>query len=460
MSQAKPADFDSATAMVAATARFLEGKDFPVLGRPHGDLLRPFLVGLNHLPRGVRRFLYRAGSGREGLDPAVVASADAEDLSRQIVARYPQRSYPAVMVGSVTGSAVHLAASLGAPVLPQTLLLPVARGGVDLDDPRGDVAAVRDTAEAFLAGNPDTAIHHMADPNNDRLTLARFSYFRVKRLSLGPTLETFLRTRLAPGGTIYVLDSAHKWPTARIADRYYFQFGGVGGLTPDEYVNGGPRVERFLAEQGAQRRRWDPPPPDADRPEAEWGFDPALGADVDDFARRHGFRVVRVRFDMADDLSPAVAELFRWWYGQLGWPTDRLFVESFVLMDPWWTLRAGAVPYWCTFNGGPGMSRLCRYLDQVDKYRVIEATLVSNGTRTVGVAGPDQWNDVFGRATSVGRLAGVDAGRFPTDLAVFARYRDTLRRGGPRRPVPAPLTPEAVEGFFAGADAELGVTLA
>ena len=449
--EARPADFDSATVMAAATAHFLAGRGFPILGRPHGDLLRPALVGLNHLPERARRWLYRAGSGREGIPAETLARADSDELARSITRRYPRRRYPGVLVGSTPGGAAHLAAALGMPLLPQTLLLPLRHRGIDIDDPSADVDQARPVAEALLASNPDLIVHHMSDPTNDRLTLARFSYFRVKRTALGKAYEQFLAEQVAPGGTVYVLDCSHRWPTAQISDRYFFQFGGVGGLSPDEYLHGGSQVAEFLAAQGSARRAWSAPVPDSEQPEAEWGFQPALDDDVERVAGRLGLRVVRIRFDQADDLSPFVAELHRWWYRRLGRPADRLFVESFVLVDPHWTLRAAAIPYWVTFNSRQGVARLAQYLEGVDPYEVIEATLISNGTWTPGLAGPEDWRDVLGRARIEGRLAGVDAARFPTDLAVFARYRDSLRRAEPRWPVPAPLSPEALAEFAAEA---------
>ena len=444
-----PADFDSATAMVAATARFLEGRDFPVLGKAYGNLLRPLLVGINQLPAGARRWLYRVGSGREGLPAEVLGRLDEDRLAEQVVARYRRRRYPGALVGSTPGSAVHLAAALGMPLLPQTLLLPLAHRHVEVDDPRADIAAARPVAEAIVARNPHLVVHHMADPTNDRMTLARFSYFRLKRTVLGPAYERFLAECVAPGGTLYLVESAHRWPTTELGERYVFQFGGVGGLTSEEYLHGGDRVARFLAREGSARSRWDAPEPTGTSPEAEWGFQPELAEDVARFARQRGLRLVRVRFDHADDLSPFVAELYRWWYRRLGRPATRLFVESFVLIDPYWVLRAGAVPYWATFNAEPGLERLCAYLDGADPYELIEATLVSNGTSTPGVAGPDEWATVLAKAPR-GRLAGVDPARFPSDLAVFARYRDTLRATRPLLPLPPSLAPGDVEAFAAG----------
>ena len=65
-------------------------------------------------------------------------------------------------------------------------------------------------------------------------------------------------------------------------------------MSPEEYLYGGPRVARWFAEQGLQApalgracARWQ-------SPEAEWGFDETLRADVEGFARDHGHRVDRV----------------------------------------------------------------------------------------------------------------------------------------------------------------------
>jgi len=48
---------------------------------------------------------------------------------------YPRRTYPAAVVGSSNGAAVHLWGALGIPWLPQTFLVPVARSGVHPDEP-------------------------------------------------------------------------------------------------------------------------------------------------------------------------------------------------------------------------------------------------------------------------------------------------------------------------------------
>jgi hypothetical protein len=198
----------------------------------------------------------------------------------------------------------------------------------------------------------------MHDPNQDRLMVQRMTYFRVKHLRLPEAYAQFLEETLEPGGTLFLVECGLRWPTTRVGERHLFQFGALGGATPAEYLHGGPRVEAYLRRYDSPRRRWDPPEPDGEHPEAEWGFEPALRADVEALARRRGWRLRRIVFDQPEDLSPLVADLHRWWYRRLGRPDGRLLVESFVLLDPYWALRTGAVPFWMVFNVEPSAAGL------------------------------------------------------------------------------------------------------
>ena len=102
--------------------------------------------------------------------------------------------------------------------------------------------------------------------------IQRMAYFRFKQLRLGTAYEQFLVQTLQPGGTIFIVECGLKWPTTRFGQRHIFQFGALGGATPDEYHHGGERVEDYLRRYHARRTAWEAPAPDCDRPEAEWGF--------------------------------------------------------------------------------------------------------------------------------------------------------------------------------------------
>jgi hypothetical protein len=323
---------------------------------------------------------------------------------------------------------------------------------VHADEPRRDLEWARGRAEALLSANPELQLHHMHDPSQDRLTIQRMTYFRVKRLWLGETFERFLEETLEPGATIFLLECRRTWPTTKVDDRYIFQTGALGGAEPEEFFQGGDRVADFLRRHGSHRRRWDPPAPDADRPEAEWGFEPALRDDVERFARQRGYRVRRVIFDEPEHLSPLVADLYRWWYRRRGMLANRLLAESFILMEPWWTLRTGSVPFWMKFNVAPSADCIERYLDTAEPYDQVYLMLFSHGTESIGLAPTERWRSILRRGRESGGFIGVDEAKFPRDFASFVRYHTDLKEKIPARyPMPGSLALRALDEFLAQA---------
>ena len=150
-SQRVIADFDSASAMVRATGRFLRGKDFPQLGMLPSTLM-PLMelvaAALNALPKRGRELFYIYSSGSEAIQPERLDTLHAEDISRWVVDQYPRRTYPAAMIGSSNGAAVHLCAALGIPWLPQTVLIPVKHPGIPADEPKRDMEWGREPGTA------------------------------------------------------------------------------------------------------------------------------------------------------------------------------------------------------------------------------------------------------------------------------------------------------------------------
>ena len=422
--------------MLQALARFLHGKDFPALGMGAAATAVPLV---NLLPRGARESVYRWSGWNEALPARRLRRVRSEAITQWAASQYPKRRYPAVAVGSSNGAAVHLWAALGIPWLPQTFLIPVRHPGLDIDDPQAGLRWARGPARDLLAANPDLELHHMHDPVQDRLMLARMTYFRVKLLRLGEAYEPFLAERLDPGGTIFLVDCGRRWPTTLAQDRHVFQVGAMGGVEPDEVL-----------------RRWPAPEPDGDRPEAEWGFASTVEEDVARVANDRGFRVRRLAFVEPEHLSPLVAELYRWWYRQRRIESRRLLVESFILLEPYWALRTGSVPFWTKFAVEPDAAWLERYLDEVGAYDEIRVMLFSHGVDSLGLAPIERWRGIIDRAGR-GGFVGVDEERFPRDFATFVRYHDELERLRPRYPLPGPLHLTELDRFLDEQGSRFGV---
>ena len=446
------ADFDSATGMLRALAASLRGEGLPLLGamRPsRAPLMKVVASTVNHLPKPLQEQVYIWSGWMEAVSSRKLAAVSGEAVAAWMADLYPRRQYPAVTVGSSNGAAVHLWAALGIPWLPQTFLVPVARSGVPPDEPYEEMRWAEPHAELILQRNPELELHHMQDPVQDRLMVQRMSYFRLKRRTLGAAYERFLREGLAPGGTIVVVECGLRWPTTRRGDRHVFQFGALGGATVDEMMYGGDRVETYLRRHGSHKRRWEPPAADGTSPEAEWGFASSLREDVEAFARRHRYRVQRIVFEQPEDMSPMVADLYRWWYQRLGVPDNRLVVDSFILMEPYWTTRTRSVPFWMVFNTEGSFQALDRYLGQVLPFDELLITLFSHGVDSIGLVPISKWRSLFPRARKRGDFIGVDEAAFPRDFGVFVRYHfDFRHKIATRHPSPPALTLNELNEFL------------
>lgn len=434
--------FDSSTVLLRALAAALRGQRFMELGLP------PAVSSLGRaadrlLPAALRHRLYALGGQFEAVPAQRLHALRAEDVSRWVASLYPARRYPAVLIGSSNGAAVHLAAALGIPWLPQTFLSLVESGGIDPDDAEALADAGARAAPALLDHNPDLQLHHMQDPVQDRLMSRRALYFRFKRRRLGAAYECFLCERLQPGGVILLLDCGLRWPVRRIGARHVFQFGGVGATDPWEYIRGGPRVAAFLARHGSRRRAFHAPEPDAEAPEAEWGFAPELARDVERFAAARGLFVRRIAIPTPEALSAPVADLHRRWYARHGEPerARHLLVESFFLVDPWWAMCHRYVPFWTVFNTECSAEALERYLDATPAFEEIRLSLFSHGTASIGLADVARFSELLARATGDASFVGARPSRYPSDFGAPMRFHRALERiahGG--RPPPPALT--------------------
>ena len=276
----------------------------------------------------------------------------------------------------------------------------------------------------------------------------RMSYFRFNKLALGETYRRFLDECLEPGGTIVIVDCRLSWPVTDCGNRHLFQFGALGGATAEEMHQGGPRVADYLRRYGSLRTRWEPPRPDGWAPEAEWGFASPLGHDVAAYAAERVCAVRRLVFDEPESMSPLVADLHRWWNERRGLSSTRLLVDSFILMEPYWCLGTGSIPFWMVFNTEGSYAALKSYLS-TRVFEEIYATLFSHGVESIGLPSIADWRDLIEHATVRNKFIGVDPTAFPRDFAVYARYHDDLLRTVRHRyPLPPPLTLGQLDQFL------------
>ncbi|WP_219420403.1 hypothetical protein [Pseudonocardia nigra] len=254
-------DFDSGVNVARTLGRFLRGKDNRGLSVGPGSRRLADLA--SSLPMRARRATFPVMGVAQGIPLDQAHRISADDISEWVAGQYARGPYPVVVVGSPSGAVVHLAAALRAPYLPQTTLVAVRDLQTHPDDPVGAMEALAPTTRLVARRNPEVAVYHMHDPAQDRPMLEGMAYLRLKRRTLGRTLERFLAERLAPGGTILVVESTCTWRSRAVGERAYFQFGCFGGVSEEEYHDSGARIADYLAREGSPWRRWEPPEPDA-----------------------------------------------------------------------------------------------------------------------------------------------------------------------------------------------------
>jgi hypothetical protein len=413
------ASFDSATVLHAALAAALRGERFANLGSGPVAALSVRVAG--RLPWRLLRGIYTRVGASEGIDPARLGDVDLAALAARLADAYPQRPYPAVLVGSSNGALAHLAAALQIPWLPGTVLVPVARRG----DPQRPVDALRfgeRVAPPLLARNPDVVLHHMHDQVQDELMVARMTYFRAKWRELPPAYARFLGARLAPGAPVVLVEDRSTWPVVTVAERHVFQVGAQGGLDPEAYL-GRPHTPRA----------------DAEAAEAEWGAEAGLGSCVAAWCAANGHPLLRLSYQGPQAPAHAVAAVLRRWYTRRGEAADRLLVPSFVLTDPWTAIATGTVPFWTFFSVQTAVRALEAHLEASDPYRGVDVLLFQHGVDSPGIATPGEWLDVVRRHGARGRLLALDARRFPHDIATLGRYGAALASLPPARHPWSPL---------------------
>lgn len=439
-------NLDSATFGLKAITQFLQEKELSA-GGPFPEVSGAFLNGISHLPHHLTDKVSTLSGWLNASSPSALESVREEIMSEWVVKQYPKRRYPAMMIGSSNGAAVHLCSALGIPWLPQTLLVCI-RHSVDLDRPIEETIWSKEPIQTLLKNNPHLWAYQMHDPNQDRLKVGQVSYFRLKRSALGEAYKKFILETLEPGGTLFLLECCYSWLATRVGDRHVFQFGGMGTLEPSEYFRETPEITDFLHQQHSRHQTWHPPEPDGWYPESEWGFEPALREDVERFAHEHGLRVRRIVFQAPQDLSALVADLYRWWYDTLGRTNNRLFVESFTYLHPYLAFKKGLIPYWSVFNDQTSLQRVKAFLEETKPYDEIYVNLFSNGLYSLGIAPIEEWRSLFQLARQHGEFVGVNEETYPGDLASFVRHYTALKKLEGNYPMPESLTLQQLDTFL------------
>jgi len=418
----RPEPFDSATRTVREVARALSGRGRGILeAYPPGSSLFLRLIGL--LPEDLRIRAIEWGISRSlGRSPQ---GLQEDSLPRWCVAQYPQRKYPAIVVGSPNGAVAHLAALLGAPFLTSSFLLSF-RHHIEPDDLQGYYRFGKGIAERFLEDDDFEAINHY-DPLHDRSLVRYADLLRLRLVRLPGVYHDFIIDNLAPGGRLILVNCSYPWPQYRLSERSFLQVGGLGGVEPEGFL-----------------KRWSLKLPLEERPESEWGCPLGLAADVRQFARERRIELVELEFDHPQRYSLLAYRA----YLAAGAAKEELMLDCFSYISPYTNVTTGIPALWLPFNDR-GSFKFARHFLENKRFKRIYLALVPSFARSGDTVPLAQWRELLQGQGRV-ELLGIGPRSYPADpLAPFAYSTELLRlrrRYPPGRRLQ--LEPGALETLF------------
>jgi hypothetical protein len=393
---------------------------------------------LGVLPRQVAGWLVPQSQRSSGLDPKVVTSIKAETLINNRLADYRnlKQTFPGVVVGVAQGGATaHLARLIGGPFLPQAFVLTL-KGGSPFGEAEPYYQLSGDLARKITDRNPEfISIQHF-DPVHDGWLTRQVNHLRLKLTELPEPYRDFIRTRVAPGGDVVYLDGGASWLRQKVGERNYFQAGGWGAIPAEEFYYGSQRLEAYAAREKLKASAWRLPEFEVQRgPESEWGSEAGLGASLQAFCQREGYRFIHLRFDDPNQFSLLAFLAYRQFLEMQDIQPSGAIVEMFSQFDASAVHQAGLLPIWLIFNTSDSLSFLKTMLTYVPNEMPLYFSALSTFSMTPDMV---QWQDwmtaLHGRSWI---NAGARGSHYPADTAALLDWRKPLLQLCRQKPVQA-----------------------
>ena len=400
--------FDSGTRVVREVAEALTGRGRSILEcYPPGSEL--FLWFLSLLPENLRIAGIEWGiSLSVGNSPQRLESFDLGSLYKWCIRQYPARDhgYQAIMVGSPNGGIAHLAALLRTPFLTTSFELSFRHPPIKPDEIEKYYKSGRGLAETLLGKSEGIEVINHYDPLHDRALVKYVNRLRIKLLELPQIYQDFMLENLAPQGKIILTDCSFPWPQYLVTERSFLQVGGLGGLSPEEYL-----------------KRWPLELPLEERRESEWGCPEEFTSSVKDFADHRGIEVLEIGFDHPQKYSPLAYHAY---LKSKGSRREEVLFDCFNHQNPRTNLQTGIPALWLPFNTEDSLTFAQGFLKGRD-FKQIYLTLLPSFSQSPDTVALEHWVKTLSQHGEL-ELLGINPRAFPADTLAPFRFAAQMKR--------------------------------
>ncbi len=307
--------------------------------------------------------------------PEEALNLDLNEQCRKITGLYEElvkdRKVDAILFGAPNGGIANLAIAMGIPYLPSQFRVPtiIESSPKSRDDIEPYAKVVKLLGKHWTLKNPWSSVCCLVDPVHDRMDLGIYAHVRSKFVKLPPVYKEFIQKHLKPGGTLIFANVTHSWIKHRLGDQIYLQVGGLGEITPKEYLKGSERLNQFLAMQGTDHQGgWGLPNSElVRRPESEWGVEPELKDAVLQYCRQRGYDLLYLEHSHPAGFNLLATHALHLKHTADGGKCGGYSINIFWALCPALTLRARLLSCWSTFTDKASLKILEPQLRQLTK---------------------------------------------------------------------------------------------
>ncbi len=375
------------------------------------------------------------------IDPSWADQISTDDLVTWAVSLYDGVSGPfdAIIVGAPNGGVAHLATALGVPFLSQHFVSSY-RDSSPLDDVETYQTHGAALAGRILPRNTNLAVTNHYDPLHDRFLVKYVNHIRYKLLKLPKVYQHFIDRVLKPGGTIFYVDCHYPWLMYLMGDRHWFQVGGLGAVTAQEFVKGRPEIAALQKADGTSGAgHWGLKSRLAfEMPESEWGTLPPLREDVERFARDNNYRFFPLDGGQPEFFSRLAFRVWQRLLTQAQVAPQGVLLETFTQVAPWAVRNSALLPVWLPWNCTDSVDFLHQMQPSFPADKPVLWMPLPNFVETFDTASWDSWLTTL-NGHSVLPL-GMSPALYPADPSGMFAVQEALQEWVEAHPSPVTQT--------------------
>ena len=375
----------------------------------------------------------------ERYTPEEASNLDLNEQCRKITGLYDDfvkgRKFNAIVFGASNGGIVNLAVAMGIPYLCSQFRVPVLVESGSKDDLEPYAKVVKLLGDRWTARHPWSSVCCLVDPVHDRMDMGVYAHVRSKFIEIPPVYKEFIQRHLKPRGTLIFVNVTYPWPKYRLGTRTYLQIGGLGEVTPKEYLKGSERLNQFLEIEGSNHKGgWNLLNYElVRRPESEWGVEPELKEAVLRYCKHGGYDLLYLEHSHPAGFNILAAHAMHLKHTADGGKCGGYSINIFWALCPTLILRARLISCWSTFTDRSSLKileqqlrRLSKDFPDVPKKAVLGYYWSHHGARILDVVPPGGWLEMLSKyiPPEEVRTPGITH-RESTDHDIF-RYEDVL----------------------------------